>query len=94
MSTIIELTEKVNFDTKHLLQGVTVSVWALGVEAAIVFILSQPTAHSLQLSDMVRNLLNGVHLLLQVMGLKEVAHLLKKKSPKMVKNIEYLKLKS
>lgn len=92
MSTIIELTEKVNFDTKHLLQGVTVSVWALGVEAAIVFILSQPTAHSLQLSDVVRYLLDGVHLLLQVVGLKEIAHL--KKSQNIVKNIEYLKLKS
>lgn len=63
-------------------------MWALRVEAAIVFILSQPTAHSLQLSDVVRYLLDGVHLLLQVVGLKEIAHL--KKSQKIVKNIEIL----
>lgn len=41
----------------------------------VVHIFAQTRSHTSQLSDVIANLLDGLHLFLQILGLKEVAEL-------------------
>lgn len=52
--------------------------WGLLHGLLVVHVFTQASPNPLQVGDVVRDLLDGLHLLLQVLALKEVAHLWEK----------------
>lgn len=58
-----------------LLHGLAAVEIDSALELFVILVLAQTCPHALQLGDVVRNLLDGIHLLLEEFRLDEITHL-------------------